>query len=560
MAGVVGRVFEARAGLGVPERAGILAGSTVVGRSFSRGLMPRTTSDQAIITGVSSILNYGLTATSQSVIEAVALRVAGRGPDTVERRMTQRGVILAGDVAAMGIGVAAQRVLAQRKDEPIARAWGRTFSWRLAVGGMAGAIIVTADMLLEGIGGDQRSWTRNAPIALPLGAGLAAWQYHRLRTKMVEDGVTHDAEGEALDDSQGIAVGKAVGIGAGVSAALFVAAKGEKLFAGGVGSALTSMNPRLELIGRPVGHATAFGLLGFAGFKGLQHVFASAETTGDAVEAAYSTAPTSEFVSAGPRSAVPLDTIGREGRRFVNMALTVEEIEAVMGGPAKPPIRVFVGLETKATTSERADLAMRELETLGAFERAHIVFMSPTGTGYLNYVTAESLEFLTKGDIALVAMQYSLRPSPLSLFRVGIGIDQNNAFLHALKWRLAAIPADRAPEAAHLRREPGGADLGGCVRRGGHRGPAPGRHRPRAVPGHPGGDEVPAEVALGPGGDGPRRGDRRGRQLPGVPGPARRGARSGAVLLPDPSQRLHAQVLVPAGGPGPRVDGPSRDP
>ncbi len=150
MAGVVGRVFEARAGLGVPERAGILAGSTVVGRSFSRGLMPRTTSDQAIITGVSSVLNYGLTATSQSLIESVALRVAGRGPDSAERRMTQRGVILAGDVAAMGIGVAAQRVLAQRKDEPIARAWGRTFSWRLAVGGMAGAIIVTADMLVRG--------------------------------------------------------------------------------------------------------------------------------------------------------------------------------------------------------------------------------------------------------------------------------------------------------------------------------------------------------------------------------------------------------------------------
>ena len=150
--------------------------------------------------------------------------------------MTQRGVILAGDVAAMGIGVAAQRLLAHRKDEPIARAWGRTFSWRLAVGGMAGAIIVTGDMLFEGVGGDQRSWTRNAPIALPLGAGLAAWQYHRLRTRMVAEGVTHDAEGEALDDSQGVAVGKAVGIGAGVSVALFVAAKGEKMFAGGVGS------------------------------------------------------------------------------------------------------------------------------------------------------------------------------------------------------------------------------------------------------------------------------------------------------------------------------------
>jgi uncharacterized membrane protein len=446
MAGVVSRLREARAGLGVPERAGILAGSTSVGRSFSRGLMPRTTTDQAIITGVSSVLNYGLTATSQSLIESVALKVAGTGPDTAQRRTTQRGVILAGDVAAIGLGVAAQRLLAHRKDEPIARAWGRTFSWRVAVGGMAGAIIVTADSLAEGVGGDQRPWTRSAPIALPLGAGLAAWQYHRLRTRMVQQGVTHDAEGQALADAQGIAVGKALAVGTGVSAALYLAARGERLFAGGVGSALTAVNPRLELIGRPVGHLTALGLLGLAGFKGVQHVFASAETAGDAVEAAYSTAPTSEYVSAGPRSAVALDTIGREGRRFVNMALTVEEIEAVMGGPAMPPIRVFVGLETKATTSERADLAMRELEALGAFERKHIVFMSPTGTGYLNYVTAESLEFLTRGDIALVTMQYSLRPSPLSLFRVGIGIDQNNAFLHALKWRLAAIPQDQRPK------------------------------------------------------------------------------------------------------------------
>jgi uncharacterized membrane protein len=445
MAGVVSRFFEAREGLGVAERAGILAGSTSVGRSFSRGLMPRTTADQAIITGVSSVLNYGLVASSQSLIEAVAFKVAGSGPDTSQRRMTERGVILAGDVAAIGLGVAAQRFLAQRKDEPIVRAWGRTFSWRLAVGGMMGAVIVTADSLFEGIGGDQRSWTRNAPIALPLGAGLAAWQYHRLHAKMREEGVTHDAEGDVLDESQGIAVGRAVAIGTGVSAALYVAARGERLFASGVGSALAAVNPNLAIVGRPVGHLTAFGLLGFAGFKGLQHVFHSAETTGDAVEAAYSTAPTSEYVSAGPRSEVPLDTIGREGRRFVNMALTVEEIEAVMGGPAMPPIRVFVGLETRATTSERADMAMRELETLGAFERSHIVFMSPTGTGYLNYVTAESLEFLTRGDVALVAMQYSLRPSPLSLFRVGIGIDQNNAFLHALKWRLAAIPEDKRP-------------------------------------------------------------------------------------------------------------------
>ncbi|MGB8020190.1 MAG: alpha/beta-hydrolase family protein [Candidatus Nanopelagicales bacterium] len=445
MAGMLRGLLAARAGLGVPERAGILAGSTSVGRSFSRGLMPRATVDQAVITGVSSTLNYGLTVSAQSLIEAVALKVAGTGPDSAEKQMTQRGVVLVGDVAAMGMGVLAQRALAHRKDEPIARAWGRTFAWRMAVGGMAGAIIVGSDALLAGLDRGRRGWARDVPVALPLGGALAAGQYLYLRRRMVQEGVTHDAEGVALDESQAVSVGRSIAIGTGVSAGLLVAATGERLFAHGVGSLVTAVNPRAELIGRPIGHLAALGLLGAAGYKGLQSVFHKAEGAGDAVESAYSAAPTSEWVSAGPRSEVSLDTIGREGRRFVNMALTVAEIEAVMGGPAKPPIRVFVGLESRATTSERADLAMRELEALGAFERAHIVFMSPTGTGYLNYVTAESLEFLTRGDIALVAMQYSLRPSPLSLGRVGIGIDQNNAFLHALKWRLAAIPEDRRP-------------------------------------------------------------------------------------------------------------------
>ena len=257
---------------------------------------------------------------------------------------------------------------------------------------------------------------------------------------------------------------------------------------------------------------------------------------------------------------MPLDTIGREGRRFVNMALTVEEIEAVMGGPAKPPIRVFVGLESRATTSERADLAMRELEALGGFERKHIVFMSPTGTGYLNYVTAESLEFLTRGDVALVAMQYSLRPSPLSLCRVGIGIDQNNAFLHALKWRLAAIPEQSRPR-LHIFGESLGAQTSedvfaeegteGLHRAGIDRG---------LFLGTPAATKFRQRWLSDPQADGPRGRDRRGRTLRGVPGPSREVQRARPILPADPPQRLHAEVLVPAGGPGPRLDGSGRDP
>ena len=60
---------------------------------------------------------------------------------------------------------------------------------------------------------------------------------------------------------------------------------------------------------------------------------------------------------------------------------------------------------------------MRELEDMGAFERKVLCFCSPTGTGYLNYVMMETLEYLTGGDCATFALQYSLRPSFISLDR-----------------------------------------------------------------------------------------------------------------------------------------------
>jgi uncharacterized membrane protein len=88
---------------------------------------------------------------------------------------------------------------------------------------------------------------------------------------------------------------------------------------------------------------------------------------------------------------------------------------------------------------------MDELEALGAFERSVLCLASPTGTGYVNYVAAETLEYLTEGDCAIVAMQYSLRPSLLSLDRVHLGREQNRVLLHAINGRLRATPAHARP-------------------------------------------------------------------------------------------------------------------
>ena len=100
-------------------------------------------------------------------------------------------------------------------------------------------------------------------------------------------------------------------------------------------------------------------------------------------------------------------------------ALGTQLIEQVMGEPAAAePVRIFVGLESASTEYERRDLALGELQRTGAFDRELLMVISPTGTGYVNYVAVEVAEYMTRGNIASVAKQYSLRPSALSLDRV----------------------------------------------------------------------------------------------------------------------------------------------
>ena len=128
------------------------------------------------------------------------------------------------------------------------------------------------------------------------------------------------------------------------------------------------------------------------------------------------------------------------------MAMTTAEIRSATGrSRATAPVRAFVGVGSAATPAERADLALRELEALGGLDRPLIVFYTPTGTGYVNYVALETVEHLTGGKCAQIALQYSLRPSPMSLGQVGVGKEQNQAFLSALKARLDTRPKSKRP-------------------------------------------------------------------------------------------------------------------
>jgi uncharacterized membrane protein len=119
--------------------------------------------------------------------------------------------------------------------------------------------------------------------------------------------------------------------------------------------------------------------------------------------------------SGSPQSLSPWGQLGRQGRYFVGGGPTVAELDAVNGGGAKEPIRVYAGLKSADTVQGRADLVLEELKRTGAFQRKVLVVATTTGTGFLDQNGTDPVEFLWNGDTAIAGVQYSYLPSWISL-------------------------------------------------------------------------------------------------------------------------------------------------
>ncbi|WP_181698710.1 alpha/beta hydrolase [Nocardia sp. GTS18] len=128
----------------------------------------------------------------------------------------------------------------------------------------------------------------------------------------------------------------------------------------------------------------------------------------------YAVQPVAPEKSGSPASLAPWETLGFEGRWFVANGPDAADIAAVTGRPAREPIRAYVGLESVRGEQTAAELAVAELERTKAFERAAMVLVTTTGTGWVNGMAAGSLEYLYGGDTSIVATQYSYLPSVLS--------------------------------------------------------------------------------------------------------------------------------------------------
>jgi uncharacterized membrane protein len=126
-------------------------------------------------------------------------------------------------------------------------------------------------------------------------------------------------------------------------------------------------------------------------------------------------APTSALLSGGPGSRESYDSLGYQGQMFVTSAPTSAEISAATGRPALAPIRVYAGRTPDRSVADVADAVVAELERTQAFKRRVLAVITTTGTGWVDDWSAQSIEYLTGGDSAIAAMQYSYLPSAMSM-------------------------------------------------------------------------------------------------------------------------------------------------
>jgi len=156
--------------------------------------------------------------------------------------------------------------------------------------------------------------------------------------------------------------------------------------------------------------------------------------------------PTTGLRSGGPGSLVSWDSLGREGRAFVGAGPTVEEIGAFTGATAQEPVRAYAGLDSATTTERRAGLAVRDLERAGGMNRANLVVLTTTGSGWVDPGAVNSVEYITGGAVATVGIQYSYLPSWISYL-----VDQERArdagreLFDAVYERWSDLPAGNRP-------------------------------------------------------------------------------------------------------------------
>ena len=456
-------VVEPPETIGRGPQVGLVVASAAVPATFARSLSDRTWLDQGIITGLATGTHYLVSVVAQDVIDigGAALARVLPFPPTWSYRDRLRAATLILDLAAVPVGFGIAALFRFRDDDTTLRALVRQVGLRLGVTGtgatlLDGALAAT-NVLDQRIGAGGR--LAKFPIGVPVGLATSI-VIERLRQQ--QDPPEHNTDPAVASPMAGLAAGMGIVLG------LSGVAAGEAWLARKLGSAGARTLPGSEIFWRRVSHAAMVSGVGIVTQalwgRAMRDIEASTTKFEEVMDEPTAGRWTNASISGDPESLVAWNTIGREGRRhaisFVRPApLTARpfnikarawpelSIRTVMGEDARAtPIQVFVGLDSAPTPVERVELALAELDRTDAWSRSVLMLISPTGTGYVNYVATACVQYLTRGDVASVTLQYSKRPSPLSLGKVKDAREQNRLLWLRILGRVRAMPPEQRPK------------------------------------------------------------------------------------------------------------------
>jgi uncharacterized membrane protein len=432
---------------GSPPDVGLVVAAATAPGTFAPSLSPRTPLDQGLVTGLATGLHFLLSVGAQDALVATARVLVGgaRSP------AAQRAGTMALDCAAVPVGLAVLRAFPPRADDPL-RGAVRQAAWRLGAAGLSGALLGGAQLGTRALDDRLRLGGRLAavPLAIPVGLGVA-YVLDRLRA---------GGQAESTGGARAPSPLSSLGVATGIVGSLAGVGYGEHALTDLIARRLAAVLPGPPEVWRLAGHAGSLAGLGLGAstvwHRAMRRIEARTSVDVPVLEPDEGDRWVPPTVSGGPGSLVAWEGMGRDGRLHALASVRPQplpdrpdgvpdlSIETVMGTPARAaPVQVYVGLDNAPTPRARVDLAMAELERTGAFDRSLLVLVSPTGTGYVNYVAVAALQYLALGDVATVTLQYSRRPSPLSLGMVHTAREQNRLLWLRILQRLRDRPGRR---------------------------------------------------------------------------------------------------------------------
>ena len=401
------------------RRAGLLAAVAVYPLSRIAGILPRPALDRAVLSGVTMAVAYQSAATATAAIRGAA-GVGTSNPRTraASTAAAALSLTILGAIIAQRGRREARRLAQHGERMPFSAAALGSAAEIAMVGTGAAALVALADTvgmtLPEPIRPTHPVVVSTGLVVVGGALGAAARHPRLLSHLQVEASEGGPAEAPMFQEGASLPIAAARSAAVAGTTVLMLAL--ENKAADSLARLVGGDDPRL--LARAAGH----GVIGLgvvaAGLAGFSFYSSRVVVEERLLEAAYAAVPSRHGVSGGPDSVYEFEDLGREGRRFVSQAHTAEELIAVLAEAASDPVRAFIPLSA-VTDDPVADArhVVAELERLGGFAKDHIVLSAPTGDGYVSYVHTESVEMLTRGDCATVAVAYANVPSAVAFPR-----------------------------------------------------------------------------------------------------------------------------------------------